>query len=171
MPLLSCFLSKILRDKAIDELCCRLGIRCKLHKELRICFSLLKLIRKLSANRVFLNKFHAIIGLLTVAAVSLCSYVALFQFFTLCQRLKNGTAFTAANEKALHRIALCCGFSAAALCIAFIIALFYGGFYLAFLELLLLFIAAYLCVSLVAYALELLLRRATAIQEENDLTI
>lgn len=114
---------------------------------------------------------YAIIGLLTVAAVSLCSYVALFQFFTLCQRLKHGTAFTATNEKALHRIALCCGFSAAALCIAFIIALFYGGFYLAFLELLLLFIAAYLCVSLVAYALELLLRRATAIQEENDLTI
>lgn len=114
---------------------------------------------------------YAFIGLITVAVVSLCSYAALYLFFMLCQRLKKDTAFTTINEKALHRIALCCAVCGVVLGVAFVIALFYGGFYLAFLELLLLLIAAYLCVGLIAYALELLLRRATAIQEENNLTI
>lgn len=114
---------------------------------------------------------YAILGLLTVIAVAGGSYVALYQFFTMCQRLKHGTAFTAANEKAMHRIALGCGISGAVLGVMMVAFMFYQGAFLALIETMCLLSVAYLCVGLVAYALELLLRRATAIQEENDLTI
>lgn len=114
---------------------------------------------------------YAILGLLTVVAVAGGSYMALFQFFTMCQRLKRGTAFTAANEKAMHRIALGCGISGAVLGVMMVAFMFYQGAFLALIETMCLLSVAYLCVGLVAYALELLLRRATAIQEENDLTI
>lgn len=114
---------------------------------------------------------YAILGLLTVVAVAGGSYMALFQFFTMCQRLKHGTAFTAMNEKAMHRIALGCGISGAVLGVMMVAFMFYQGAFLALIELMCLLSVAYLCVGLVAYALELLLRRATAIQEENDLTI
>lgn len=114
---------------------------------------------------------YALLGLLTVIAVAGGSYVALYQFFTMCQRLKHGTAFTAANEKAMHRIALGCGISGAVLGVMMVAFMFYQGALLALIEVMCLLSVAYLCVGLVAYALELLLRRATAIQEENDLTI
>ena len=114
---------------------------------------------------------YAILGLLTVITVAGGSYMALFQFFTLCQRLKHGTAFTAVNEKAMHRIALGCGISGAVLSVSMVAFMFYQEAFLALIELMCLLAVAYLCVGLVAYALELLLRRATAIQEENDLTI
>lgn len=114
---------------------------------------------------------YALLGLLTVIAVAGGSYVALYQFFTMCQRLKRGTAFTAANEKAMHRIALGCGISGAVLGVMMVAFMFYQGAFLALIETMCLLSVAYLCVGLVAYALELLLRRATAIQEENDLTI
>lgn len=114
---------------------------------------------------------YAVIGVLTVLAVSVFSYAALYSFFTMCQRLKKGTAFTHANEKGMHRIALSCGVCGGSLVLAGVIALFYGGFALAFLEIVAILAAAYLCIGLVAYALELLLQRATAIQQENDLTI
>lgn len=114
---------------------------------------------------------YAVIGLITVAAVSVFSYGALYHFFTLCQRLKNSTAFTLTNEKAMHRIAICCGVCGGTLGVALVVFLTYGDFFLALMELMFLLSAAYLCIGLVAYALELLLRRATAIQQENDLTI
>ena len=115
---------------------------------------------------------YAIIGLVTVAVVSVFSYGALYHFFTLCQRLKGETAFTPANEKGMHRIAVCCGVCGAALLAALVLGfVLVNGFALFFVELLLLLGAAYLCIGLVAYALELLLRRATEIQQENDLTI
>ena len=114
---------------------------------------------------------YALLGLLTVIAVAGGSYVALYQFFTMCQRLKRGTAFTAANEKAMHRIALGCGISGAVLGVMMVAFMFYQGALLALIEVMCLLSVAYLCVGLVAYALELLLRRATTIQEENDLTI
>lgn len=114
---------------------------------------------------------YAIIGLATVAVVSIFSYGALYHFFTLCQRLKNCTAFTPANERGMHRIAVCCVVCGGTLVVAMVASLPLGGFYLPFLELLFLLAAAYLCIGLVAYALELLLQRATVIQQENDLTI
>lgn len=114
---------------------------------------------------------YAILGMLTVIAVAGGSYVALYQFFTMCQRLKRGTAFTAANERAMHRIALGCGISGVVLGVMMVAFMFYQGALLALIEMMCLLSVAYLCVGLVAYALELLLRRATAIQEENDLTI
>lgn len=114
---------------------------------------------------------YAIMGLLTVLIVAAGSYTALFQFFTMCQRLKHGTAFTAMNERAMHRIALGCGVSGAVLGVVMVAFMFYQGAILALIEIMCLLSVAYLCIGLVAYALELLLRRATAIQEENDLTI
>jgi len=115
---------------------------------------------------------YAVVGLLTVAAVSVFSYGALYHFFTLCQRLKLGTAFTPANEKGMHRIAVCCGICGGTLFLALLLAFaMVNGFALPFVYLLLLFAIAYSCIALVAYALELLVRRATAIQQENDLTI
>jgi hypothetical protein len=65
----------------------------------------------------------------------------------------------------------CCIVCGAALAAALCIALLYGGFFLGFVEGMFLLAFAYLSVGIVAYALELLLRRATAIQQENDLTI
>ncbi|MBE5803250.1 MAG: DUF2975 domain-containing protein [Clostridiales bacterium] len=114
---------------------------------------------------------YSVFALLTVVAMAVFSYGALFFFFTLCQRLKHATAFTPANEKGMHRIAVCCGLCGLILFQALAVTLLYGGFALFFLELLALLIAAYLAIGLVAYALELLLHRATAIQQENDLTI
>lgn len=115
---------------------------------------------------------YAVIGLITVAAVSVLSLVALYSFFMLCRRLKRETAFTPANGKAMHRIALCCGCSSAGLFIALILAFFLmDGIALGFVEVMLLLTAVYLCVALLAYALELLVHRATALQQENDLTI
>lgn len=114
---------------------------------------------------------YAVIGMLTVAVVSAFSYVALYQFFRLCGRLKNETAFTTVNEQAMRRIAVSCAVCGATLAAALIIAMFYGGFFLGFVQGMFLLSFAYLSVGLVAYAFELLLRRATAIQQENDLTI
>ena len=115
---------------------------------------------------------YAVIGLITVVVVSVFSYGALYHFFSLCQRLKSETAFTPANEKGMHHIAVCCGVCGAALLAALVLGfVLVNGFALFFVELLLLLSAAYLCIGLAAYALELLLCRATAIQQENDLTI
>ena len=125
-----------------------------------------------SSGEKSILSFYAVIGLITVAVVSLFSYGALYQFFRICGRLKHTTAFTAVNEKGMHRIAVCCGVCGIALALALIISFFCNsGFFLPFVELMFLLSGAYLCVALVAYALELLLQRATAIQQENDLTI
>lgn len=47
-------------------------------------------------------------GLATVAAVSVCCYVALGTFLALLGRMKRETAFTPRNCRALSRMALCC---------------------------------------------------------------
>lgn len=117
------------------------------------------------------SAIYAILGLLTVIVVAGGSYTALYQFFTMCQRLKHGTAFTTVNEKAMKRIALGCGVSGLVLLVTMFAFLFCASAVLALIELMFLLSAAYLCIALVAYALALLLRRATAIQQENDLTI
>lgn len=115
---------------------------------------------------------YALLGLVTVAAVSLCSYGALAVFGLMCQRLKQGTAFTKKNEASLGRIALLCGISGVVIGLAALVALVcYGGFALFFMELTLLAATAYLCVALAAWALRLLLQRGILLEQENRLTI
>ncbi|MDO5300408.1 MAG: DUF2975 domain-containing protein [Clostridia bacterium] len=113
----------------------------------------------------------ALTGLLTVGIVSGCCYAALVVFFRLCGRLRQGSAFTEENARAMQVIAalsvVCGGVLFAALVIivllagALVLPLFYVG----------LLCCAFLGVALVAYALCLLVRRAAAIQRENELTI
>lgn len=117
-----------------------------------------------------LHTAYVVVGFATVAAVSAGTYVALYQFFRLCQRLKQGTAFTRCNERALRLIALSLGVCGLllALVLVFSVAV---DLVLGWLEMLLLFSVGYLGAALCAWALHLLLQRAVAMQEEADLTI
>ena len=129
----------------------------------------------LSAPRGELIPF-AIIGLLTVAFISVMCYIALISFFTLCGRLKTGTAFTVQNTRAMRRISLCAlgvsiGFFAcdALICLTSWLVLD-PPFHL--IDVYLVGVGfAFLLVALIVWTLYLLLDRATAIQQENDLTI
>ena len=111
------------------------------------------------------------IGILTVALVSVCAYVALFTFFRLCGRLARGTAFTEENAAAMRRIALallisglgaCAGITAVALLIGEIVLPIVYLYVIA---------AAFLGAALVSHALAVLVRRAVALQQDSDLTI
>ena len=110
-------------------------------------------------------------GILTVALVSACAYVALFTFFRLCGRLARGTAFTEENAAAMRRIALallvcglcvCAGITAVALLIGAIVLPIVYLYVIA---------AAFLCAALVSHALAVLVHRAVALQQDSDLTI
>lgn len=117
-------------------------------------------------------RFTAVWGIATVVLVGLVSYVALWQFLTMCQRLKKGTAFTAANEQSMGRIALCCAVASGALLAALLVLLcFCPALPLGLVLLTLLACAAYGAVALVAYALQLLVRRAAVLQQESELTV
>ena len=54
-------------------------------------------------------------ALATVVVVSVCCYITLGSFFAMLQRMKEETAFTRRNCKALGRMALSCAIAAAAL--------------------------------------------------------
>lgn len=117
-------------------------------------------------------RFTAAWGIATVVLVGLVSYVALWQFLTMCQRLKKGTAFTAANERSMGCIALCCTVASGALLVALLVLLcFCPALPLGLVLLTMLACAAYGAVALVAYALQLLVRRAAVLQQESDLTV
>lgn len=113
---------------------------------------------------------YAIFGFATVAVVSAATYTALYQFFRMCSRLKQGTAFTRANERAMRLIALCCFVGGAMLGAGTVFSLAVNVV-LGWCELMLFFTLAYLGVALCAWALHLLLQRAVSMQEEADLTI
>ena len=113
---------------------------------------------------------YAIFGFATVAVVSAATYTALYQFFRMCSRLKQGTAFTRANEHAMRLIALCCFVGGAMLGAGTVFSLAVN-IVLGWCELMLFFTLAYLGVALCAWALHLLLQRAVSMQEEADLTI
>lgn len=118
----------------------------------------------------------SIIGLMTVAFISIMCYIALISFFTLCGRLKTGTAFTKQNTRAMKRIALCSlGVGAAFLLSDALICLtsfmlFDPSFHLVDVYLVGISLVFFL-IALVVWTLYILLERATAIQQENDLTI
>lgn len=118
----------------------------------------------------------AIIGLVTVALISALCYMALTSFFKLCGRLKTGTAFTAENTRAMRHIALCSlGVGVSFLCSDGMIALTSWTLYDPNFHLIDVYFVGvaliFLLVALVVWTLYLLLDRATAIQQENDLTI
>lgn len=113
----------------------------------------------------------AVTGLLTVGIVSACCYAALAVFFRMCGRLRGGSAFTEQNARAMEAIAaLCAGCGAALATALVIIAIIMGEILLPMIYVGLL-ACAFLGVALIAYALCLLVRRAAAIQKENELTI
>lgn len=116
-----------------------------------------------------------ITGFASVAVVSICCAVALYTFFRLCGRMKQGSAFTRPNERAMGRIALCCliaGLTLAAGCAVLKIADLLGGCVMGLYWFEMAAMAfIFLSVSLVAWALCLLVRRAIPLQEDADLTI
>lgn len=117
-------------------------------------------------------RFTAVWSIATVVAVSLISHAALWQFITMCQRLKKGTAFTAANVQSMGRIALCCALVSGVLLVTFLVLMFFcPAVPWGLIALILLVCAAYGAVALVAYALQLLVRRAAALQQESELTV
>ena len=115
------------------------------------------------------------VGFLSVLTVSGCCAVAMYTFFRLCGRLKQGTAFTRANEHAMARIALCCliaGLTLLISCAALWAAESVWGCVMGLYWLEMAIMAVlFLAVALIAWALTLLVRRAVALQEEADLTV
>ena len=114
-----------------------------------------------------------VLAMLAVAAVFICSMAALYQFFMMCSRLRQGSAFTERNGRALTLMAVLCAVCGGIILVMFALALFccwHCGPGL-FLELVAAAGAAYLCVALVAWALAVLVQRATVLQQESELSI
>ena len=114
-----------------------------------------------------------VLAMLAVAAVFICSMVSLYQFFMMCSRLRQGSAFTERNGRALTLMAVLCAACGGIILVMFVLALlccWQCGPGL-FLDLVAVAGAAYLCVALVAWALAVLVKRATALQQESELTI
>lgn len=124
-------------------------------------------------NTLIVAIMNFVLVLPDTAVGLLLVYVGI-EAFCLCGRVKKSSAFSAKNEKALGRIAL-------ALCIAGLIALFFGSFLFSWLltglpaispiveRLLLPFIL--LTLALMIRAVQVLMRRALTMQEESDLTV
>ena len=115
-----------------------------------------------------------IVIVLLDTVVGLCLAYVGTEAFCICGRMKKASAFSAKNEKALGRIAT-------ALCIAGSVALLFGDSIVPWLltdlpaispiveRLLLPFIL--LTLALMLRAVQVLMRRALAMQEESDLTV
>lgn len=111
------------------------------------------------------------VGFAVLIAVSALCWAALVLFFRMCGRLKTERAFTEANEFALRRIARCFAVCAVALALGVpLLRLLLGEGVLAMLWLMLLaFLFCFL--ALIVFALGQLVRRATLLQAESDLTV
>lgn len=68
-----------------------------------------------AANGALSVTFFCVGALVTVVIVSACCYITLGSFLMLLQRMKKETAFTERNCRALGRMALCCAVAAAVL--------------------------------------------------------
>lgn len=118
----------------------------------------------------------AVVGIVTVADVSVCCYVALIVFLRMCGRLKRGSAFTVENAGAMETIAKCLTVAGltfwATTLILFLLQGPQTGWSLLQLDGRFLILGfCFLGVALLAYALCLLVRRAAELQRESDLTI
>lgn len=110
-------------------------------------------------------------GILGVWIIAVLCYIALWNFWKICTRIGEDNSFCNENAEAMKQMALM-AFLIVCLIIAAVVflgilghlgmAYFMIGFFVAC-------VAA--GVSVVCYALSLLIRKATEIKEENDLTI
>lgn len=113
----------------------------------------------------------SVTGLSTVVIVSVCCWRALIVFIRMVGRLERGSAFTEENARAMADIAAMLALSGLALLAASVVlTLDLRGFVLPVIYLLLLALA-FFGVALIAYALDVLVRRAAALQQDSDLTI
>jgi len=116
-------------------------------------------------------------GLATVLTVSICCWRALLRFFAMCGRLKSRSAFTDDNCLALGFIARQCALAGTALAGGF--AFFCVMCWLndasenaLFILIRLMPLPALLLIAgLMIWAVHLLMGRALALQQENDLTV
>lgn len=115
-------------------------------------------------------------GFLALGTVSVGCGRGLHAFYRLAGRLKQGTAFTRENERAVGRIAGQCLLCAGGLLAAWLMILIgeclepgtiLGLYWYEMLAVALCFLGA----ALLAWALCLLVRRAVALQEDSDLTV
>ena len=111
--------------------------------------------------------------LAVLAGISACCYAALTAFYRLCGRLAQGSAFTEENRRAMQTIArllYACAVQLAVAVLAILVVLSDGVLPLPVIFLLM-FLCAFAGAGLIAQALSLLVRRAAALQQENDLTV
>lgn len=118
----------------------------------------------------------SVTGLVTVLAVSVCCCVALLVFFRMCGRLKHGSAFTPENDKAMGRLVQCSIGVGVIFWITVIVLYLLQGPFVSWSLLSLdgrfmILGFCFLCLALVIHALRLLVKRAIALQQENDLTV
>ena len=127
-------------------------------------------------------KFFVICALLAVVGVSVCCYIALISFFRLLQRMKKETAFTRRNSKALGRIALSCLAAAAMLLLlmgyisfgVFLPTRSFTGSIRQFVEtfcMLMLWPFGFGVVGLLVQGVRVLMDRALALEEEQELVV
>ena len=113
----------------------------------------------------------SVTGLLTVLIVSVCCWRALIVFIRMVGRLERGSAFTEENARAMAGIAAMLALSGLALLAALVLLAVICRGLAATLLLLLLLALAFFGLALIAYALNVLVRRAAVLQQDSDLTI
>ena len=111
-------------------------------------------------------------GLAGIWGITGLFLLALWEYFRVCFRIGQDRSFCMENVKSLRRITACM----AAMAVLFVLSVFAPGvlFRLDIGPVFLLFLlAAMACaaLSMLAYGLSRLLRRAVEIKEENDLTV
>lgn len=113
----------------------------------------------------------SVTGLSTVLIVSVCCWRALLVFIRMVGRLERGSAFTEENARALGRIVAMLALSGAALLAALVLLAIICGTMVLPMVYLMLLALAFFGLALIAYALNVLVRRAAALQQDSDLTI
>lgn len=110
-------------------------------------------------------------GLAAVLVTSVCCYIALAAVFRMCGRLKRGSAFTEQNAQAMARIAGAFFVSGVSIAAATVVLMICALAFNLVAYVLLIVACLFFGLALISYALCLLVRRAAALQQENDLTI
>lgn len=113
----------------------------------------------------------AVMGLATVLTVSFCCWRALIVFYRMVGRLTQGSAFTEENARALTTIAASLAVSGAMMTAAFVLLMIVCHGPVISIYAVLAPAVVFLGLALIAYVLCRLVRRAAALQSENDLTI
>ena len=124
-------------------------------------------------------------SLATVVGVSICCYITLGNFLALLQRMKRETAFTPRNGRALGRMAASCAIAAAILFLMMVYIGCWAGWsdlmnihhlsdilrVLNYTASLLILPFAFCVIALLIQGVRLLMLRAIALQEEQDLAV